>query len=368
MAAEQRRGFGAIAIVAIPLLVIGSLFGIVIFFASAGAANATCNGAAGTADPGKVPGVSVAGYSGDQLRNAALIINAAAPLGLDARAQTIGVMTAMGESSLTVVDYGDTAGPDSRGLFQQRANGAWGSYTDRMDPTISSTNFFTALKAVDGWEALEPTIAAHYVQGNADPYHYEKFWTPATTVVAALTGADPTGGAAGGAGCATGEWVSPLTFDTPGLMITDFYGDRPADVIGYAYKHNGVDLGVAFGTPIHAAASGTVITTVTDKGNATSGLGNLIIVDHGGGILSRYHHIKADGVFVTVGQEVAAGEIIGETGSSGTSTGPHLHFTIFTDGLPDTAHAVDPIAFLRDRGIDLCEVPVWSEHSVASTC
>lgn len=75
-------------------------------------------------------------------------MNAAAALGLDARAQAVGVMTAMGESSLLVLEYGDVAGPDSRGLFQQRANGAWGSYADRMDPTISATNLFRALLRV----------------------------------------------------------------------------------------------------------------------------------------------------------------------------------------------------------------------------
>ncbi|AWB88135.1 M23 family metallopeptidase [Mycetocola zhujimingii] len=363
MAQNQAKGLGIIAIVTIPALVIGCLCGFILFFGGAGAANAACGGAAGTANPESVPEGEVGGYSGEQLRNAAFIVNAGAALDLDARAQTIGVMTAMGESSLTVVDYGDTAGPDSRGLFQQRANGAWGSYSDRMDPTISATNFFNALKGVEGWDSLEPTIAAHYVQRNADPYHYEKFWTPATAVVAALTGAD-----AVGVGCATGEWVSPLALDTPGLLITDFYGDRPAYVIGYAYKHNGVDLGTKEGTPIHAAASGTVITTVTDKGASKAGLGNLIIIDHGDGILSRYHHIKTGGVSVTVGQQVTVEEVIGETGNSGRSNGPHLHFTIFTDGKPVTEHAVDPIAFLRDRGVDLCTIPVWERHSVESTC
>lgn len=364
MTGNQAKGIGIGAIAAVPLLVIGCLFGIVIFFGNSEAAKAACAGAAGTANPDSIPEDEIAGYSGEQLVNAALIINAGVALDLNARAQTIGVMTAMGESSLNAVDYGDTAGPDSRGLFQQRDNGVWGTYADRMDPTISATNFFTALTGVDSWEALEPSIAAHRVQRNADPYHYEKFWSPASEVVAALTGTtDEDRG-----GCATGEWVPPLALDTPGLLITDFYGDRPARVIGYAYKHNGVDLGTKVGTPIHAAASGTIITVITDKGESTTGLGNLIIIDHGDGILSRYHHITTGGVFVTVGQQVGVNEVIGETGNSGTSNGPHLHFTIFTDGKPDTEHAIDPIAFLRDRGVDLCTIPIWEKHSVESTC
>src|SRR5690606_34445211 len=74
-------------------------------------------------------------YSGKQLENAALIINAGKKLGLNKQGQTIGVMTAIGESTLNNIDRGDTAGPDSRGLFQQRANGAWGTLEERMDPS-----------------------------------------------------------------------------------------------------------------------------------------------------------------------------------------------------------------------------------------
>ena len=133
---------------------------------------------------------SVAGYSGDQLANAAVIITTGADLAVPARGQAIAVMTAMGESSLRVVDHGDTAGPDSRGLFQQRDNGAWGTYADRMNPATSAAMFYRALLAVPGWETLEPTLAAHAVQRNADPNHYTRYWPAALEVVTALTGAD----------------------------------------------------------------------------------------------------------------------------------------------------------------------------------
>ena len=139
-------------------------------------------------DPAGVPEGPVAGYGGEQLANAAAIVNAGEALGLDTCAQVIGVMTAMGESSLRVLDRGDAVGPDSRGLFQQRANGAWGSYADRMDPTTSATNFFRALQEVPDWRSLAPTIAAHRTQRNADPYHYERYWDAAVEVVSALAG------------------------------------------------------------------------------------------------------------------------------------------------------------------------------------
>ncbi|TPW78399.1 hypothetical protein [Schumannella sp. 10F1B-5-1] len=138
-----------------------------------------------TVDPataGKV--AAVAGYSGTQLTNAAHIINAATALGLDTAGQTLGVMTAMGESSLRVLDHGDTAGPDSRGLFQQRDK--WGTLAQRMDAEQSATLFFTKLKTITGWEQLAPSAAAHKVQGNADPDHYTRYYQPATAVVQAL--------------------------------------------------------------------------------------------------------------------------------------------------------------------------------------
>ncbi|MCZ2828987.1 hypothetical protein O2W14_09100 [Modestobacter sp. VKM Ac-2986] len=144
-------------------------------------------------DPAAVPPGPVAGYGGEQLRNAAAIVNAGAAEGLDTCAQTIGVMTAMGESSLRVLDRGDAVGPDSRGLFQQRDNGAWGSYADRMDPTTSATNFFRALQDVEDWPGLPPTIAAHRTQRNADPQHYARYWPAAVEVVTALAGRPVTG-------------------------------------------------------------------------------------------------------------------------------------------------------------------------------
>ncbi len=138
---------------------------------------------------GELP-AQVGPYQGDQILNAAYIIKAGQAMNLDAHTITIGVMTAMGESSLVNIDHGDAAGPDSRGLFQQRANGAWGSYEDRMNPTTASTNFFKALIKVPGYLELEPTIAAHRTQRNADPYHYRPFWGQAVQMVSVLT-ADP---------------------------------------------------------------------------------------------------------------------------------------------------------------------------------
>lgn len=141
-----------------------------------------------------VPAGPIAGYCQDQLVNAALVINAARTLGIGPHTQAIGVMTAMGESGLRNLDHGDAAGADSRGLFQQRANGAWGTLTDRMTPSTAAHNFFAALVITPGWKSLTPTQAAHSVQVNADANFYATYWSDAVTVVTALTGATvPTG-------------------------------------------------------------------------------------------------------------------------------------------------------------------------------
>lgn len=151
---------------------------------------ASCGEPAGRVDPGGLP-AEVAGFTGVQLTNAAAIMNAAADAGLGSDAQLLGVMTAIGESSLVCVDHGDTAGPDSRGCFQQRDNGAWGSYEDRMDPYTAAGSFYRVLVAVPGWQALPPSHAAHAVQRNANPDHYTTFLPAARELVTGLTGTRP---------------------------------------------------------------------------------------------------------------------------------------------------------------------------------
>ncbi|TFC97734.1 hypothetical protein E3T28_11675 [Cryobacterium sinapicolor] len=136
----------------------------------------------------------VAGYQGDQLVNAALIMNAGRAAGVNVQGQTIAVMTAMGESALRNLSYGDTVGPDSRGLFQQRDT--WGTLAERMNPTQAAGFFFQRLVTVPNWETLAPTAAAHAVQINADPNHYTTYYDQAKEVVAAL--------ATGDAACAAG--------------------------------------------------------------------------------------------------------------------------------------------------------------------
>jgi len=338
-------------VLALPVAVLVLLIGVLVISEEPEPSPAAgCGSGGGIAvDPAALPAAAVAGYGGQQLVNAALIVNAGQALGISVRGQTIGVMTAMGESSLVVVDYGDTAGPDSRGLFQQRANGAWGSYADRMDPTTSATNFYRALLQVPGWETLSPTQAAHRTQRNANPNHYTRYWEPAVAVVNALAGtpAVPGGGAAGGAG--DGGLVcqaAPLA----DLGLPAGTWTRPAigpETSGFGMRwgrpHNGIDIAPPCGSPIYAAADGTVV-----RAGPSSGYGNLIVVDHGGGVVSRYAHMYPPDVLVAVGQAVGVGAQIARIGSYGDSTGCHLHFEIQTGG-----RFTDPAPFMTSRGVPL---------------
>ncbi|MFC4243294.1 hypothetical protein ACFOYW_07895 [Gryllotalpicola reticulitermitis] len=134
-----------------------------------------------------VPRGPIAGFCQAQLVNAAEIMRAAQARGIGTHTQAVGVMTAIGESKLRNLSYGDTAGPDSRGIFQQRDNGAWGTLADRMDPYTASVNFYAKLTSIPGWRTMQPSELAHEVQANADAGYYSKYWSRAQQVVAALT-------------------------------------------------------------------------------------------------------------------------------------------------------------------------------------
>lgn len=146
-------------------------------------------------DPSAVPVMTVDGYDHEQLTNAAVIIDVGYQLGLGPRDQAIAVMTAMGESSLRNIDYGDwetsqRTNPDgsptsSLGLFQQQD--WWGTRDERLDPPSSARLFYQAmLRKVPDRDSIEPTIVAHLVQVNSEEQHYAKYWESAVAVVAAL--------------------------------------------------------------------------------------------------------------------------------------------------------------------------------------
>jgi hypothetical protein len=242
---------GIAAVLAIPLFIVVVLAGGP-DCTTTGSATAVQAAVAALPEEGleDLPGLSTdPAVRAEQLGNAVLIINAAKDVNLPLKAQVIGVMTAMGESSLINLDHGDegdgVTNPDgtptcSLGLFQQQWCLGWGTREQVTDPTYAAGKFYERLAEVTGWQDLEPTIAAHRVQRNADPWHYERYWPAATAVVGALTGVsiDPAAtvqagqcayAAAGGTGNYTEGAAGPWGGYSNGLIPTEVLKPLPWD-------------------------------------------------------------------------------------------------------------------------------------------
>lgn len=119
------------------------------------------------------------------------------------------------------------------------------------------------------------------------------------------------------------------------LQMTSTFGYRSDPFLGRPALHSGVDLREEYGTPVRATAGG-VVSVAAPNG----GYGNMVEIDHGNGYATRYAHLSA--VSVTPGQHLAPGAVVGRVGSTGRSTGPHLHYEVRVDG-----EATDPARFLR---------------------
>nr|WP_308129096.1 M23 family metallopeptidase [Actinoplanes polyasparticus] len=130
---------------------------------------------------------------------------------------------------------------------------------------------------------------------------------------------------------ATTGWVNP----NPSGRVTSCYGQR------WGRLHAGVDIAGPHGSPILAAGGGVVV-----RAGDAQGYGLAVLIDHGNGYLTHYGHMSA--VAVHEGQRVEAGEQIGDEGSTGHSTGPHLHFEVH-QGL--YKNPIEPTAWLRERGV-----------------
>lgn len=113
----------------------------------------------------------------------------------------------------------------------------------------------------------------------------------------------------------------------PGGHVTSEFGPRKAPVAGASTYHNGMDYGAPEGTPVYAAASGTVITV-----SYTGARGNYIIIRHDNGLQTLYQHLSS--TCVREKQKVGRGDNIGKVGHTGISSGPHLHFEVHKNGTP----------------------------------
>jgi murein DD-endopeptidase MepM/ murein hydrolase activator NlpD len=122
-----------------------------------------------------------------------------------------------------------------------------------------------------------------------------------------------------------GRYMRPVN-----APITSGFGMRFHPILHYSRPHNGIDFGAHYGAPVGSTAPGRVIAATQMRG-----FGNVVIIDHGGGVTTVYAHLSRIGVHS--GQSVGQGQYIGAVGQSGLATGPHLHFEMHIDGVP-----VDP--------------------------
>jgi murein DD-endopeptidase MepM/ murein hydrolase activator NlpD len=275
----------------------------------------------------------------------------------------IAVATALQESWLrNLGNLGANNDHDSLGLFQQRPSAGWGTPAQVMDPEYAARKFYEKLLQINSWDTLPLTVAAQDVQISAYPDAYAKHEPMATTIVNLLTnGAARAVGALDALRCvAAGEisasgWTVPLK----GEIVSGFRTpERP--------NHQGVDIAAAKGTPVHAASEGVVIKVrcqaVTaggwdwgcdrDGSPSIQGCGWYVDILHAGSVITRYCHMVMRPL-VNVGQQVAAGEQIGLSGSTGNSSGPHLHFEVHLNGDASSSGAVSPIDFMQQAGAPL---------------
>lgn len=311
---------------------------------------------------GKLPRIGP--YGPTQMRNAAIIIKVGKEMSIPPRGWVIAVATAMQESSLSNLPHlGARNDHDSVGLFQQRPSQGWGTPAQLQDPAYAARKFYEKLRTVGNWQTRPLTSAAQRVQRSAFPDAYAKHEAIAIQIVNAL--AD---GAARAASVANSEslrcadkngdiaasgWAAPIT----GGVGSGFRSaSRPA--------HQGVDIAAPKGTLIRAAATGRVVVSRCDPDNrgrlscdvdgypGKGGCGWYVDILHAGKVITRYCHMIRK-PRVSKNDMVQAGQVIGEVGSSGNSSGPHLHFEVHLNGDRSKHGATNPVPFMRERGAPL---------------
>jgi murein DD-endopeptidase MepM/ murein hydrolase activator NlpD len=303
-----------------------------------GASSAPAAAGAVTSCTLSTAGGSTAALDSEQVHNARLIISIGKAMHVPPRGWVVAISAAMQESNLVNVDYGDR---DSLGLLQQRPSQGWGSPEEVTTPTYAIRAFYggprsptanSGLLDLPRWERMPVWQAAQSVQRSAFPFAYADHEATASTLVRRFAHTT--------AGCdnlAKGPWTLPVHTD---YDLTSSYGPRVSPTEGITEVHTGQDFAAPAGTPALAVSSGRVSFVGWD-----GGYGNLVRVRHAGGVETFYAHLSATSV--RVGQQVETGEQVGAVGTTGNSTGPHLHLEVRVDDQPH-----DPMAWLERKGLN----------------
>ncbi|MGO2015764.1 MAG: M23 family metallopeptidase [Brevibacterium aurantiacum] len=315
-----------------------------------------------------------------QLERAAAIITGGSEIeGVTENGVIIALMAALTESTLRQLanssaypestDYpndGDAADHDSLGLFQMRPQSGWGSVEELMDVDYQVRAFFggedgpnhpspRGVLDIPGWEDMDRGEAAQSVEVSAYPDRYTNWEPVAEKVLDTLTENARDGGGGGGERepevPETGQLVFPLPEGT--YTRTSGFGPRTDPITGESRLHGGVDYAAPDGTPILALADGLVVTA-----HMSGGSSGTIIIEHtidGESVATMYVHMWEHGIHVQPGDRVQAGDHIGDVGSSGHSTGPHLHLQVHPGGAQ--AEPIDPEPWLADHDLESGEAP-----------
>lgn len=186
------------------------------------------------------------------------------------------------------------------------------------DEIAAKQKEYEAAKAAEEEEARKAAAAAAAAAGNKN--------NGGSSSGGSSTGGSSSGGSNSGSSSAGGSYSGSFIWPVSGGYITSPYGMRMHPVYGYEKMHYGIDIGGLYtGAPVYATASGTVTLAGWDDS-----AGNWIMISHSGGYASAYMHLS--GFAVKYGQYVSQGQLIGYVGSTGASTGPHLHFAMYYNG------------------------------------
>lgn len=352
------------------LVFVGPLVGLVGVAALTNPAAASCG--SGSLVVGSIPeSLTVRTHDGRSITlNRAQLTHAATIMTVGARYADVGrpgvliaLIAALTESTLRMLantgaypesvaypNDGVGSDHDSLGMFQMRPVSGWGTVGELMSPEYQAQAFFggpsgpnagspRGLLDIAGWQALDPGAVAQIVEVSAYPDQYQNYQPVAESILAALTQAQSSSPA--GTGVTLPETlrvVFPLPTGT--YTNTDSYGWRTDPYSGARKFHAGSDLAAPLGTPILAIADG-IVSFAGRRGT----YGGLITIEHtvsGQRVTSYYAHLYDNGIHVAVGDTVTAGQHIGDVGSAGKSTGPHLHVEIHPGGASQPAiNAVD---------------------------
>jgi TP901 family phage tail tape measure protein len=287
----------------------------------------------GSFSPGKAGTYGGVNFDAEQLANAAIIAGVGKSMGMSVRDIEIGIMTAITESMLRNIQGGDR---DSQGLFQQRPSQGWGTPAQVTDPQYAARKFFEALKGVGNRATMKPWMAAQSVQRSAfsDGSNYRGYWDEGMAIFNGLS--DNQGNLALGPG---GKHKPIGVPESRGLH--DEWTGYPA-----------VDFAARVGAPVFAVGDGVITRSYDIPGPLASdsyrgdgpygSYGKVMYLKTDAGPEVLYAHLSDRNY--EEGQRVTGGTIIGRSGNTGNSSGPHLHFG---------AKGASPLAFLKSGGMTL---------------